>query len=68
MKRLGGMQPCAASAEAHMTHLVMGSPRRTLKVQYLHSKLLASNTYATLPCCIDMLQGTGVQRDAGSEG
>ena len=33
VKRLGGMRMCEEGAEGSMTHLVLGSPRRTLKVQ-----------------------------------
>ena len=32
VKRLGDMRLCAIGNEDHVTHLVMGSPRRTLKV------------------------------------
>ena len=33
IKRLGGMRMCEEGTEGSMTHLVLGSPRRTLKVQ-----------------------------------
>lgn len=66
MKQLGGMQPCAAGAEAHVTHLVMGSPRRTLKVRYPQPKLLLyRHVRQTLLCGSDMLQRLKDQGDAG---
>ena len=34
VKRLGGMRMCEEGMEGSMTHLVLSSPRRTLKVQY----------------------------------
>ena len=37
VKQLGGMRLCASGAEEHVTHLVMGSPRRTLKVSCLQA-------------------------------
>ncbi len=46
VKQLGGMRLCASGTEEHVTHLVMGSPRRTLKVRRLHS---AQHAKACLP-------------------
>ena len=40
VKRLGGMRLCATGNEDHVTHLVMGSSRRTLKVSRPGSTLL----------------------------
>ena len=40
--RLGGMRMCEEGTEGGMTHLVLGSPRRTLKVQ---TRLLSRDLY-----------------------
>ncbi len=46
VKQLGGMRLCALGAEEHVTHLVMGSPRRTLKVSPRKIYLTSQSSFA----------------------